>query len=135
MTNSDSSFQQILEHYRLTEEECEKEVSDKHITCFFCEEWKKLPPYLDLEATVAGDLERDFKTEEERREALLKKWKKRKGFEATYKKLITALLEINCREEAEQVCKLLSISACPPALEATYPQIILRLKYQLQVGS
>ena len=44
-----------------------------------------------------SDLERDFKTEEEMRIGLLKKWKKMKGFDATYKVLIKALLDIESR--------------------------------------
>ena len=37
-------------------------------------------------------------------------WKTKKGFEATYKKLISALQTIECNDDAEHVCKLLSQS-------------------------
>lgn len=97
----------LTEHYKLTGKVCKQEVSDRHLEEITCEQWRKLPPYLDLEATILNDLERDFRTEEERRVGLLKKWKGRKGFDATYIALISALLEIKCRNDAENICKLL----------------------------
>ena len=87
-----------------------KKISDKHvveISGFLSEQWRKLPSYLDLEDAVLSDLEKDAKTEEERRAGLLKKWKREKGSEATYQVLIKALLDIKCKEDAESVCKLL----------------------------
>ena len=97
----------LLQHYQLTEEVCRVGVSDKHIGEISCEDWRKLPPCFELETVVVSDLERDFKTEEDRRIGFFRKWKARKGFDATYIVLITALLEINCRKDAEGVCKLL----------------------------
>jgi len=58
-----------------------------------------------------SDIDRDHKTEKEKRAALLGKWKKKKGSAATYKRLIQALLDIECREEAEGVCELLQKSS------------------------
>lgn len=100
----------LREHYGLNNKVCQEQVSDKHISeigCSLCGQWRKLPPYLDLEATVVDDLERQFMTEEERRVGLLKKWKERNGFDASYTSLINALLEIKCRSDAEGVCELL----------------------------
>ena len=57
---------------------------------------------------MARDIHRGHPGEErEKRCSFLKKWKKMKGLKATYKSLIHALLEVECREEAEGVCKLL----------------------------
>ena len=103
----------LRRHYGLNDEVCKEQVSDKHIAeicSSLCGQWRKLPPYLDLTETAVSDLEREFKTEEERRVGLLKKWKGRKGFEASYTSLIGALLEIDCRSDAEGVCKLLKKS-------------------------
>ena len=87
----------LMKHYGLSEDDCIKEVSDWHTQQISCEHWRKLPSCLGLETTTVSDLERDFKTEEERRIGLLKKWKKMKGFDATYKVLIKALLDIESR--------------------------------------
>ena len=100
----------LMVRYRLSGDICSEQVSERHIgeiSGFLGERWRKLPPNLDLEEAVLNDLERDFKTEEEKRTSLLKKWKEEKGFEATYEVLIKALLHINCRGVAERVCKLL----------------------------
>ena len=90
----------LMKHFGLSEDDCKKKVSDRHIqwiSSHSCEQWKKLPSFLGLETTVVSDLGKDFKTEEERRIGLLKKWKKMKGFDATYKVLIKALLDIESR--------------------------------------
>ena len=101
----------MIEHFKLSEADFNCQVSDCHIekiSNFFCEKWSSLPPYLEMEAIVARDINRDHPGEErEKRCSFLKKWKKMKGLKATYKSLIHALLEVECREEAEGVCKLL----------------------------
>ena len=94
----------------LTGKEYSLQVSDKHlkdISRSFCSKWRDLPPYLGLERNVVNDVERDFKTEGERRSGFLSIWKERKGSGATYKALVGALLEIKCVNEAGGVCKLL----------------------------
>ena len=48
--------------------------------------------------------------EGEKRQAFLALWRERKGSEATYSKLLSALLNTDCREDAEWVCKLLTQS-------------------------
>ena len=59
-----------------------------------------------------NDIERsrELKTEEEKRLAFFKRWKKEKGFEASYGALVTALLKIKNREDAEKICALLKNS-------------------------
>ena len=49
-------------------------------------------------------------SEEEKRLAFFKQWKREKGSEATYKKLIDALEEMDCREDVENVCRVLQSS-------------------------
>ena len=94
-----TEYSYLVDHYRLSDEDCNKPVSKKHFEelSSLCEPWRKLPQYLGLKATVEGDLERDFKTEEEKRVGFIRKWKERKGFDATYKMLIKALLHIKSR--------------------------------------
>ena len=45
--------------------------------------------------------------EREKRHDFLKRWKDVKESSATYKKLISALLEIKCGADADFVCKLI----------------------------
>ena len=101
----------MMEHFKLSEAGFNRQVSDSHIeeiSDSFCEKWRSLPPYLEMETIVAKDIDRDHPGDEcGKRCSFLKKWKKMKGLNATYKSLIHALLQVKSREEAEGVCKLL----------------------------
>ena len=101
----------MMEDFKLSEAGFKRQVSDCHIeeiSDSFCEKWRSLPPYLEMEAIVAKDIDRDHSgcDECEKRCSFLKKWKKLKGQKATYKCLISALLRMKCRDEAEGVCRL-----------------------------
>ena len=106
----DSKF---LAHHELTEEDCEREVSDSDIVKIASSihgKWKtQLPSHLGMDPIVVADIVRapGYIPEEDRRLDFFKKWKQQKGFEATYKTLIIALLEIKCTQDAGKVCKIL----------------------------
>ena len=102
----------LLELYRLKEEDCIKKVSDIHLQkiCSYCTKWRSLYPYLDMKYSDVVSVEHDGYDEEDMRRRFLERWQFQSGHNATYKKLIYALLENECKEEAESVCKLLSAS-------------------------
>ena len=94
-------------------------VSDLHLEVIsrsYCTKWKSLPAHLEMKEVVVNDIDRINGDEQEKRHAFLKKWKAVKGSEATYKKLINALLAIECREEAEGVRELLLSQQSAPVL-------------------
>lgn len=100
-----------------------QQVSDGHleeISRSCCEQWKSLPPYLGLETIVASDIDKSPKEEGEKRHDFFKKWKKVKGFAATYGKLIDALLAIKCRGDAEKVYKIM-LSTCAESSQPPEP--------------
>lgn len=105
-----------MRQFQVTVEDCSKQVSDSHleeISRSCCEKWRSLPSYLDLPKLMSADIDREHIGEEERRNSFFSTWKLKKGSDATYRKLIYALVKIECRHDAEKVCKLLkeSISA------------------------
>ena len=107
---------ELLRQYELTEEDSEQPISDPHLEVISrtsSKEWRSLPPHLELPDTTVGDIERDSQHEGERRNNFFFTWKHKKGTRATYRNLVHALLKINCRGDAEKVCKLLleSVSA------------------------
>ena len=109
-----STFLQLMSQYRLTERQYNKQVSDIHLEKLSrsgCKQWKSLPPYLKLEAIVAEDIDKSQKGEREKRHEFLLTWKEMEGSSATYKQLITALLKIKCRRDAEKLCEMLKKSA------------------------
>lgn len=100
----------LIKHYHLREEKCRQQISDvdtDEISRSLCRKWRSLPSHLGMNTIDADDIDRGPGNEEEKRRNFLLKWKHLKGSGATYEKLITALLEINCRADAEGVCKLI----------------------------
>ena len=86
-----------------------QQVSDGHILKFSSShgsKWKLMPAPLDLKNIVAEDIDRAPKSEEEKRHTFFTTWKQVKGSFATYKALIIALLEVDCQEDAESLCRL-----------------------------
>ena len=109
----DASVSSLFSHHQVKEEDADKQVSDKHLdeisrTC--CRKWKSLRPHLEMEEIVEHNIGRGPGDEEEKRRSFFFQWKDVMGSAATYKMLICALLKINCREDAECVCKLLAQS-------------------------
>ena len=106
----------ILQHYELTEEYISRQISDAHLdeVAQLCFNWRKLPSHLKMQTSIVADIERDYAKEEERRHKFFQLWKQSNGFDATYEILIGALLEIECRGDAENVCKILkkSVAQC-----------------------
>ena len=102
-------------HYNLSEDDLNQEISDSHldqIALKHCACWKLLSPHLDLGNMTINDitLSLTLATETDKRVEFFRQWKKVKGFEATYKKLVAALLKIDQKHEAGIVCKLLKQS-------------------------
>ena len=116
------NIQVLMVYYEFTEEDCRREVSNADIVKIARSlhgKWKtQLPPLLDMDPIVVTDIvgAPGYIPEEDRRLAFFKEWKQQKGFDTTYKTLISALLQINCRQDAESVCKILkeTTSAAPP---------------------
>jgi hypothetical protein len=103
----------LMEHYQLTEQDLDKQISDIHldkISQSCCRKWKRLPPYLEMESIVGLDANLSAGEEEEKRLSFLFKWRDKKGFKASYKRLICALIEIESLNDAGRVCELVQIS-------------------------
>ena len=106
-----SRFAELKEIYNLQELGLDQQISDKHIQEFsksHGSKWRLMPTNLDLETIVVDDIDRAPNPEEEKRHTFFSKWKLTQGSFATYKALITALLENDRGEDAESVCKLIS---------------------------
>ena len=105
-----SEAQSFLQHHKLTVQDYETQITDSHverISRSYCKRWKLLPPYLKMETIVAEDIDCKQAHEGEKRYEFIKTWKQEKGSKATYLSLISALLQIDCKDDAGNVCKLL----------------------------
>ena len=109
-------FSKILKIYHLKENDAvlDNKVSIVHATeiaAHHCHEWRRLLVFLFSEDEEPNSIKKDIEKVEgpqQQRDEFFNVWKKKKGKEATYKALISALLHIGCREDAEVVCKILS---------------------------
>ena len=86
----------------------DQQISDEHIEQFSRsrgKKWRSLPPYLNFDTILIEDIERhqESSEEDEKRLAFFTKWKHIKDSKATYSALFEALLQIECREDAEHL--------------------------------
>ena len=82
-------------------------------SCCGCGKWKRLSPHLGMKPIEGDDIGLSASKEGEKRLEFFTEWKQSKGSDATYRKLVSALLEIECVDDAEKVCKLVEKSATP----------------------
>ena len=104
-----STVSSICAHYGVNQEDLNKEISDLHLAKIVqsrCTRWRSLPSHLELETNLLSDIDRDFPKEVEKRSEFFDQWKRQKGSEATYKRLMQALLDVKERHDAEYVCQL-----------------------------
>ena len=59
---------------------------------------------------MAEDIDKSQKRRRKKRHEFLLTWKDKERSAATYKQLITALLKIKCRRDAERLCEMLKKS-------------------------
>lgn len=123
MSSSSSVEFFISEH----QEEVKKQITDEHIeeiSHSMCSQWESLPAYLDLPPIIVQDINRSSTatTEREKRKIFFTTWKDEQGSGATYEKLISALLKIRCRQDAESIIKLCRLLTNTPRHEDTHEQ-------------
>ena len=115
---------ELIASYHLAEKDTDKQITDEHIEVISrtsCSQWKSLPAHLGLPLITARDIDRGPGDEREKRNTFLTTWKAMNGSKATYKKLISALLKIECREDAESVCELLKNADSMQQPESDFP--------------
>ena len=112
-------FQELAEQFKLTEANFKEPVSERHLETISrssCKHWKSLPAHLNLPTITADDVDQCQVEQETKRYNFLRKWKEIKGSDATYEQLISALLKIKSKQDAEKICSLLKESIHPPPL-------------------
>lgn len=115
-----ANLESLLRKCKLKDQDLEKQITEKHrdkISRTCCTKWKCLPPYLGIEPIVKHDIDCDSSEEVVKRSKFLSQWNEKKGSDATYKKLIHALIEIDCVADAERVCELLLLDSQPQQVE------------------
>lgn len=106
------SLQDLRERYSLSQHLLDKELSDEHLreVARIIDDHEILGYELGLTQSEMAAINRDVRTQELQRLAMLKKWKQKNAWKATYKTLIEALLRCGRGAYARDVCELLTQS-------------------------
>ena len=103
------SAKDLATNFGLTADEllkpCDSKIIASLADCF--SKWRVIFSSLLSEIDL-GDVDRESSIEEEKRIAVLRKWKARNGDGATYEILVSALLKQGEKGQAESLCKLLA---------------------------
>ena len=98
----------LIRHYQLTQDELNKPVSDDHILEIQKTlPWRNVGPYLLGRGPKFDDIDKDGHDEEEKRRLTLDKWQDTEGDDATYVRLIEAMVKAGKNSAASEVCSLL----------------------------
>ena len=87
----------------------DQKCSHEHLKSIslFLDSWRRVAPHLGLSKRDIEDIEADERTESERRLEVLRKWKMKYGYKATFRNFVVVLLVVGNADNAEQVCRLL----------------------------
>ena len=70
-------------------------------------DWQSVAPFLGLTEADEEEIKRDYSNTKTQKIAMLRKWKKRYGRKAKYRKLATVFWDLEQTDLVENVCKLL----------------------------
>ena len=105
--------------YQLAEKDCDGAVSEVHlleISRSCCKKWRLLPAHLEMREVVVDDIDHINGDEQEKRCYSQEMEGSQRFWCYLQKKLINALLAIECRQDADKmqsVCELLQKSPAP----------------------
>ena len=107
-----TSLQDLIEKYHLTPHQLDKEVSEEHLmdVSWIIADHENLGPELGLSDAEMTAVNVDGRTHQLRKMEMLKTWKQKFVWKATYRRLIEALLRCRRGGDAQKVCELLAPS-------------------------
>ena len=106
---SQLKLQDVLDEAEISLELLEQPCSEERLLelANHCDPWNIVGLHLKLSETVINDIDRDYRTTEEKRIKLMQKWKEGFAFKATYKVFVKALMSCGRADPALKVCRLL----------------------------
>ena len=113
MARDHSELNSTLERFQLSPEAYNQPISDIHLQMIASSraiKWKFLPAVLEMAnpTVVLSDIGGEGgRPPDQMRADFFGRWQSEKGSDASYKNLVNALLQINCKQDAEYVCELL----------------------------
>ena len=110
MTETRISLQDLVDRFHLSPDQLGKKVSEEYDMALskIIGDHEILGPLLGLTDQEMIEVDRDARTHEGRKKAMLVKWRQIYAFKATFEILIKAFLQCDRAQGAEEVCKLLA---------------------------
>ena len=107
-----TSLQDLIEKYHLTSHQLDKEVSEEHLmdVSWIIADHETVGPALELSDVEMTAVDADARTQQLKKMKMLKTWKQKFAWKATYRRLIEALLRCHRGGDAQKVCELLAPS-------------------------
>ena len=107
-----TSLQDLIEKYHLTPRQLDKEVSEEHLmdVSWIIADHETVGPELGLSDAEITAVNADGRTQQLKKIKMLKTWKQKSAWKATYRRLIEALLKCCRGDNAQKVCELLAPS-------------------------
>ena len=103
------TFEELIAYVGISADELNMPCSEEHITSIslFLPNWQTVAPHLGLTETDEEDVEEEGKKTQDKRYKMLRRWKAKNLFKATYRVLVDVFLELRRADLAEKVCRLL----------------------------
>ena len=109
------TFEKLIARVGISADELNKPCSDEHITSIslFLTNWQTVVPLLGLNETDEENVEEEGNNTQNKRYKMLRRWKDKNLFEATYRVLVDVFLKLGKANLAGEVCKLLVDEGTP----------------------
>ena len=106
------SLQDLIEKYQLSLHQLDEEVSEEHLrdVSRIIDDHEIVGPELGLSDAEMTALNADGRTHQLKKMEMLRKWRQKSVWKATYRRLIEALLHCGRGNHAQKVCELLAPS-------------------------
>ena len=114
MASRQTTIEELIEKVKIRKEILDRECSDRDLTALtqFCDNWRLIGHHLGLEKYL-NDINRDNASEEEKRFALLRRWKQVFDFRATYRMLVEALMKCGNVQSARKLMEYIAKQGIP----------------------
>ena len=102
-------IEELTLHAGIAIHSLDKECTDNEIVGLakFCDPWRVIAYHLELKQSDVSAINEDNLTTEEKRLAVLHKWRERFSMKATVRRFIDALLKCDQVDKASKVCELM----------------------------
>lgn len=86
----------------------DRQMSDQHVLLFskYCDPWELIGPHLGHSPSAITAIDRDYRTTELKRRAMIQKWKE-KNIRATYLSFLKVLIDCEKVQSACAICSIL----------------------------